>query len=256
MKAVKCHQAGFSILSLMIASVIGIFIMGGAGKVYIDSKHTFNARSSVAAAVENYRFALLDMRRALVMAGRGIPASENGNLATGPFPGTAADGAMDSDSDTGSSVVAVRYASGPAPCGLTGDIIASTTVRFYVDADENLICEAQTGPQLYAQPLVSGITQMRALYGVDTDADGIANQYIRTSLVDASSLWANVVSVRIGIIAGSGEGQDLPTIYQPATVEPLDLLGEDFTPTETNRTYKSASTTIAFRNLNQTMNRQ
>ncbi|MEJ2622558.1 MAG: PilW family protein [Candidatus Thiodiazotropha sp.] len=252
MKSAKRNQSGFSILSLMIASVIGIFIMAGAGKVYIDSKHTFNARSSVAAAVENYRFAMLDMRRSLVMAGRGIASSLNGTV-NGPFPGVAADGAVDSDGDTGSSVVAVRYASGPAPCGLSGEITTPTIVRFYVDADENLVCEARTPDHpVYAQPLVSGIVQMRALYGVDTDTDGIANQYVRTSIVDGSNLWVNVVSVRIGIIASSGEGQELPAIYQPATAEPLDLLGEDFTPTETNRTYKSASTTIAFRNLDTT----
>ncbi|MEW8079372.1 MAG: prepilin-type N-terminal cleavage/methylation domain-containing protein, partial [Candidatus Thiodiazotropha endolucinida] len=32
-------QAGFSIVSLMIASAIGLFLIGGAGKVYVDSKN-------------------------------------------------------------------------------------------------------------------------------------------------------------------------------------------------------------------------
>ncbi|MES9939364.1 MAG: PilW family protein [Candidatus Thiodiazotropha sp. 6PLUC2] len=253
MKATPGNQSGFSIVSLMIASAIGIFLIGGAGKVYVDSKNTFNARSSVAAAVENYRFALLDMRRALVMAGRGILASQNGNLATGPFPGVATDGAEDTDSN-GSSVVAVRYASGPAPCGISGDVTATITVRFLVDDDGNLVCNVPE--QDYSQPLVSGIAQMRALYGVDTDADGVANQYLRTNVVDDGGLWINVVSIRIGLVTGSGEGQDLPVAYRPATPEPKNMLGDEYTPTDTSKAYKSASTTIAFRNLNQTMNRQ
>ncbi|MES9850931.1 MAG: PilW family protein [Candidatus Thiodiazotropha sp. L084R] len=253
MKATKGNQSGFSILSLMIASAIGVFLIGGAGKVYIDSKNTFNARSSVAAAVENYRFAILDMRRALVMAGRGILASQNGNLITGPFPGVAADGAVDIDAN-GSSVVAVRYAAGPAPCGISGDIATTITVRFLVDNDGNLVCNVPE--QDYSQPLVSGIAQMRALYGIDTDADGIANQYLSTSVVDDNGLWVNVVSVRIGLVTGSGEGQDLPAVYRPATPEPKNLLGDEYTPADTNNAYKSASTTITFRNLNQSMNRQ
>jgi type IV pilus assembly protein PilW len=257
MKAAKVKQSGFSLVSMMIASAIGIFLIGGAGKVYVDSKNTFNARSSVAAAVENYRFALQDMRRALVMAGRGIPASQNGDLTSGPFPGVA-NGAVDSDGgNTGSSVVAVRYASGPAPCGLSGDVTTTITVLFSVDADGDLVCSVEApSTATYSQPLVSGIAQMRVLYGVDSDADGIANRYLTTSVVDDGNLWINVVSARIGLITSSGEGQDLPVAYRPATPEEKDMLGDTFETTDTSKAYKSASATIAFRNLNQTMNRQ
>ncbi|MEW8497517.1 MAG: hypothetical protein AB2699_03345, partial [Candidatus Thiodiazotropha taylori] len=145
------RQSGVSLISLMIASAIGFFIIGGAGKVYVDSKNTFNARSAIAAATENYRFAFQDMRRVLVMAGRGIipendsdttySTTDNG-LRTFPEIGT--DGIQDIDAN-GSSVVAVRYASGPAPCGLAGtlggDAADTITVRFYLNTDGDLICE-------------------------------------------------------------------------------------------------------------------
>jgi type IV pilus assembly protein PilW len=253
MIVVKGKQSGFSLVSLMVASAIGLFLIGGAGKVYVDSKNTFNARSALAAATENYRFAVQDMRRALVMAGRGIPAAMNGNLAGGPFPGIGTDGATDTDGN-GSSVIAVRYASGPAPCGLSGNVAATITVRFFVDNDGNLVCDVPE--ESYQQPLVSGIAQMRALYGIDTDADGVANQYLRTSVVDTGNLWINVVSVRIGIIAGSGDDQELPEAYRPDTPDPRNMLGDVYTPSDSGHAYKSASTTISFRNLNQTMNRQ
>ncbi|MES9930046.1 MAG: hypothetical protein ABW158_18190, partial [Candidatus Thiodiazotropha sp. 6PDIVS] len=169
MNSSKRRQAGLSLVSVMIASIIGIFIVGGAAKVYVDSKNTFNARSAVAAATENYRFALQDMRRAVVMAGRSIiPENDDTTAYDQPdnglrtFPAIAVDGIQDIDAN-GSSVVAVRYASGPAPCGLGGTLdgaVGSTiTVRFYVDNDGNLVCEVPE--QNYAQPLVSGIAQMR-----------------------------------------------------------------------------------------------
>ncbi|MET0068207.1 MAG: PilW family protein [Candidatus Thiodiazotropha sp.] len=258
------HQAGFSIISLMIASAIGIFLIGGAAKVYVDSKNSFTVRSSFAAATENYRFAFQDMRRVLVMAGRSIlpsnddmtsySTSDNG-LRT--FPGLGADGILDADAN-GSSRVAVRYASGPAPCGMAGtlggDVVDTITAMFYVDADKNLVCEVPE--ENYSQPLVSGIERMRALYGVDTDGDGVANQYLTASLVDSSALWVNVVAIRIGIVTSPGDDRELPYNYRPSSPTPMDVLGDTFTPTDTEIPYKAANVTIQFRNLHQAINRQ
>ncbi|MCU7862326.1 MAG: hypothetical protein KZQ86_21430, partial [Candidatus Thiodiazotropha sp. (ex Lucinoma kastoroae)] len=126
----KQQQTGFSIVSLMIASAIGIFLIGGVGKVYIDSKNTFNARTAVAAATENYRYAFQDMRRVLVMAGRGVSASDDGadaygvsvidnGLRTFPAVNGIPDGIVSGANATGSpwnplpedsSIIAVRYA--------------------------------------------------------------------------------------------------------------------------------------------------
>ncbi|MEW8342209.1 MAG: PilW family protein [Candidatus Thiodiazotropha taylori] len=258
------RQAGVSLLSLMIASAIGFFIIGGAGKVYVDSKNTFNARSAIAAATENYRFAFQDMRRVLVMAGRGIlPENDNdttyGTTDNGlrTFPAIGTDGIQDIDAN-GSSVVAVRYASGPAPCGLAGtlggDVADTITVRFYLNADGELICEVPE--QNYAQALVSGIARMRALYGIDTDGNGLANQYFTATAGEDEARWGNVGAIRIGLVAGSGEGQELPEIYRPATAEEMDVMGAPFTPTETSKAYKSSSTTITLRNLRTGINRQ
>ncbi|MCG8052258.1 MAG: PilW family protein [Candidatus Thiodiazotropha endolucinida] len=258
-------QSGVSLISLMIASVIGIFVIGGAGKVYVDSKNTFNARSAVAAATENYRFAFQDMRRVIVMAGRGILpendsdtvyADTDNDLRT--FPAIGTDGILDIDPTTQSSIIAIRYSSGPAPCGLTGtltgDVAETITARFYIDLDGNLICEVPERD--YAQALVSGIARMRALYGIDTDGDGLANQYLTATLVDDGALWVNVVAIRVGIVAGSGEGQELPAAFRPETPEEMDVMGSTFTPTETSRAYKSSSTTITLRNLRNGINRQ
>ncbi|MCU7906843.1 MAG: PilW family protein [Candidatus Thiodiazotropha sp. (ex Epidulcina cf. delphinae)] len=264
MNGIQRIQGGFSILSLMIASAIGIFLLGGAGKVYVDSKNTFNARSAVAAATENYRFAFQDLRRTLVMAGRSIsPADDDDNaysandngLRTFPAVSGTDDGLGITDIDgNGSSIIAVRYAAGPAPCGLAGPWDGTLTARFLVSDQGDLVCHVPERD--HRQPLVSGIARMRALYGVDTGGDGVANQYLSAKAVDTAIGWVNVVAIRIGLVVGSGDGQELPGVYRPSTEETLDLLGSGYQVPDTIHAYKSVSTTIALRNLHQTMNRQ
>jgi type IV pilus assembly protein PilW len=50
------------------------------------------------------------------------------------------------------------------------------------------------------QEIVEGIENMRILYGVDKDADGIPNVYLKPDAV-VSTDWKNVVSIRVGILA-------------------------------------------------------
>jgi type IV pilus assembly protein PilW len=273
----KRYQTGFSIISSMIASAIGIFIIGGAIKVYVESKNTFIARSAIAASTENYRFAFQDMRRTLVMAGRGIPLSDDGDAAytketdngkrTFPAVDVKEDpdgivsgstyvvkGSTWSPNPEDSSIVAVRYASGPAPCGLSDDIFDGgvITVRFLVNEEGELLCQAyKDSTQLTSQPIVSGVAQMRVLYGIDKRDDtsvGAAKRYLTADKIDTSE-WPTIASIRIGLVVKSGDGMELPYSLRPSKAETFDLLGTRYTAPDTNYVYKSASTTISLRNL-------
>lgn len=230
---------GFSLLSLMIATVIGMFIMGAAGKVYVDSKSTFNVRTAVSAATENGRFALSDMRRTLVMAGRGIPASQKA------FPSVETGGIEDGGSD--SDIVGVKYAFGSS-CG--GDISAITTIRFKVE-DNTLTCE-KGGTDF---PLVSGVHLMRVLYGVNDTVDGFANRYLTASVVESENKWGNVVSLRIGLVVSS-DNDELPASMRGSTEQTLDVLGQSYTVPDADHIYQVVSTTLSFRNLNTVVQRQ
>ncbi|MEW8460323.1 MAG: PilW family protein [Candidatus Thiodiazotropha endolucinida] len=215
------RQAGFSIISLMIASAIGLFLIGGAGKIYLDSKDAFTARSAAATAAESSRFALQDLRRYLVMAGRGIieqddspdaySATDN-NLRTYPAVdpdnsvASATTGIIDQDID-GNSAVAVRYAVGPPPCG-EGDRIDTGSAE-----------------------------------------DQIANQYLTATEVDNAGLWISVVSIRIGLVISS-DTQELPNAYQPHDVERMNVLGMEVFAPDTSHAYKAVNATISLRNLN------
>jgi type IV pilus assembly protein PilW len=265
MITIRKKQAGFSIISLLIASSIGIFLISGAGKVYVDSKSSFNARTAISVAAESSRFAIQDLRRTLVMAGRSINeeddsptsyASPDNGFRT--FPATGSDdGIVDIDGN-GSSAIAIRYAGGPAPCGqagtLDGERASTRTARFYIDDDSNLVCRVVETD--FIQPLVPGIIAMRALYGVDTIGDDIANQYLTATEVTNANRWINVVSIRIGIITSSGDGAELPKKFRPNTAEELDLLGMIYTAPDTEHHYKSSSTTISLRNLHSSVQKQ
>lgn len=277
------YNRGFSLLSLMIASVIGIFIISAAGKVYVDSKQTFNARTAMSAATENGRFAIDDLRRTLVMTGRGIAAGEDENDTDRPLAHIDADvGIYDAGGDAdGSDIIAVRYRMGPSCAGYidisTVNDVGRTvpdiespaaTVRFLVE-DDNLVCQADTdgdGDFEFNQPLVSGIKQMRVLYGIDDNsADGYANRYLTASMVDDTTVnppppgrtenWVRVVSLRIGLIASS-DTFEIPSDLQPQSPQTLDLLGMEYTAPDKDHFYRSFSTTISLRNLNATVQRQ
>jgi len=294
------NQKGFSLISLLIATVIGIFIMGAAGKVYVDSKMTFNARSALSATMENGRFAIDDMRRTLVMAGRGIVAGEDerdSRRALAPIDTTSGysnTGIHDAGTDaSGSDIISVRYRIGPS-CGGDIDISKSdpdsgrkvpdvsklpATVRLWVDntdkngdgnPDDELVCEIfnidGAGTKFGPQPLVSGIKQMRVLYGLDDNtADGYANRYLTASQVEDATVnppppgrtenWVRVVSLRIGLIASS-DTAEIPASLQPDDAQELDLLGMDYTAPDKEHFFRTFSTTLSLRNLNATVQRQ
>ncbi|NOQ79555.1 MAG: hypothetical protein GQ546_09165 [Gammaproteobacteria bacterium] len=258
---------GFSLVSLMVASAIGIFLVSGVMKIYLDSKNSFNFRTSVASAHENARFAIQDLQRTLTMAGWGVDAGDdspqsykNNDNGKRTFPAvennksssSSTAGIVDID-DQGSSIIAVRLAKGQKPCGVAEGASATTKVRFYINSNNELVCDAGT-----AQPIISGIVKMRALYGVETDtgssSDGMANNFLTASEVDSQNKWANVVSIRIGLIVSSD--QTIPATFRPDNIEAKDLLGDVVTLPDKDHFFKSVNTTIAFRNLHASVKRQ
>ena len=271
------YNRGISLISLLVATAIGIFIVGAAGKTYVDSKMAFQARSAVSAVTENGRFALDDMRRTVVMAGRAVKAgddspqsyntSDNGKRT---FPAIGTSGIRDKDAND-NSVIAIRYGLGPSCGGYIGTpsnppgVLEPTpqeppaTVRFLVNDEKELLCEADTngdGSFDVNEPLVSGIEKMRALYGVDDDADGYANRYLTATEVQNENVWVNVVSIRVGLVASSGSAYELPDTMQPQSAQTLSLLGLDYTAPDTKEIYRAVSATISLRNLNTVVQRQ
>lgn len=98
------------------------------------------------------------------------------------------------------------------------------------------------------QELVPDVANMQILYGLDTDGDGIANQYVAAGDI-ANWATADIVSVRIALLIASDKN------VVPATaLTPIDVDSVAVTPppnpgaTTTQRMYKVFIETVAVRN--------
>ena len=276
MNILRSRQKGISLISLMIATVIGIFLIGAIAKIYLDSKTSFKTRNVVAEVAENQRFALDDMRRILVMAGRGVLAIEDQFANRRPFPEIESGGIVDGGS-INSDTIAIRYRRGPS-CGAYQDVDTGdrpSMVRFYITDNsgdgtaDDLVCELTTyggSASTTTRTLVSGTTMLKALYGVDDDADGYADRYLTASQIGTSSSpvipipagkntpWAKVVSIRIGLMTGSDT--ELPKSARKPSPQALSIFGMPVTEPDTTHLYRVTTTTLALRNLNPVIQRQ
>ena len=97
---------------------------------------------------------------------------------------------------------------------------------------------------LQNQELIEGVEDMQILYGVDNNADSIANSYVNASGVAAAGGWGNVVSVKIALL--------IRTVSEEQTNEidtaTYDLLGTVINPTDDRRRRRVYSTTDEIRN--------
>lgn len=143
--------------------------------------------------------------------------------------------------DTGGSVSPGNSTEDLGACyAENGELAQIATRTFYVRTN------VSGQPALYikngvhfAEELVEGVENMQILYGVDTDSDGAANQFIRANSV---SDWLRVVSIRISLLLQSIEDNITATpqtyLFNGATVTPDD-----------RRLRRVYTTTIALRNM-------
>jgi hypothetical protein len=238
------HNQGLTLISLLISTALGIFIMAAAGQVYINSQAAYGLRNSVSAVSENGRYALADIRRTLVMTGRDISAGQTA------FSPVNAGGIVDAGTSTSASdTIAVRYAVGSS---CAGDVTGFSTIRIKVVAD-TLTCELN-GADV---PLVSGVHLMRVLYGV-MDApltNSSANRYLTAAAVENEGVWGDVVAMRVGLIVSS-DNETIPTHMRDSSASAITLLGMSFTPPDTSHLYRAVTTTVVLRNLNPIISRQ
>jgi len=105
---------------------------------------------------------------------------------------------------------------------------------YYVDSNNHAgdgiptlkMAELSTANTFTITPLVEGIEYMQIDYGIDNNADGMPDgAYVSCSACTATD-WANVVSVKINIIARNLETS---TSYTDATIYNLGTAGS-FTP--------------------------
>jgi len=111
------------------------------------------------------------------------------------------------------------------------------TRALYFQEDEN--SDGSSNPLA----LIEGVDGMQILYGVTSNTDTSANQYLTAAQVDAAGSWGNVVNVRIALLVASLN----PTVKSLNT-NVYSLLGVNYGPFNDLYQRRVFTTTITLRN--------
>ena len=225
-------QAGLSLVELMVTLVLSLFIMLVSTAFYVNNKTTYRFIDSSTDVQENGRYAIHFLRESIANAG--FPMIDE---SFDSFPTAAAERPIDGAGNT-SDRISVSYQSQLDCLGAPVPVVAGaqiTTSVFAVDGANNLTCNNVQ--------LIPGVENIQVEYGVDTDADGIPNNYQNATQVQTGSTWANVVVVRLAVLVTS----QIP-VRDQASQETYQLLGVSHTAANDRLHRRVFTTTIPLRN--------
>jgi type IV pilus assembly protein PilW len=199
-------QRGFTLVELMIALLVGIFIAGGLMILVQDNKRTFTSQNQLAQLQDEERLAMTMMTDVIQAAGyfpnptlntatSVLPAS--GSMAAGqPFTG------LYSATAPGDTIT-VRYATnsgdGILNCNgtsnTTGAVATYTNVFSVVTTGGigQLVCTLNGT----AYPLVNHVTNLSILYGINSTGTSNNVDTYKTAAQMATADWNNIISVQV-----------------------------------------------------------
>lgn len=218
-------QHGLTLVELMISIAIGLILITGMVQILASSKMTYLANEGLTRIQENGRLSIDLLTRHIRMTGyRNDPRYDETRSfvdfgGVQPLSGTDGGGLV-SDSIT------IRYYS-DADCtgtilGASPDVIAGLNGAAVTTNTYNLQTETDRRSALYCNDieLVDGVENMQILYGLDTDANGSVNTFLRADELSAAT-WPAVVSVRLALLVATDE--ELTSSYDTNQRNMLDI---------------------------------
>jgi len=175
----KPYQTGMTLIEIMIALLIGAFLLGGVLQIFIGSKQTYRMQENLSRLQENGRFALDFLAKDIRMAGY-----RECLTFTVPTPITGANNTGLNTSDT----ITIQLSTGA--CGANVLSTITYSVQTGASGQPALFKNDGTG----AQELVEGIENMQILYGADTNANYTPDYYVSAL---TAGLMSQVVSIRL-----------------------------------------------------------
>jgi len=227
-------KQGYSLIELMVAMLIGLFLIAAMLTIYLGSKKSYAAQQEFLTLEDTGRNALYELTRIIQHAGyrtanlypigsyfittQPTAASCSGSGVNSTSSNIASVSAITTVSDgAGADTIGVVYigdsqlnedcsgATLPADCQI-GAAISSDSARIYssfdITTDANgvpaLTCHGSL--QAGALTLVKGVEKMQFLYGVDEDMDGQVDNYMNATMVSSESAWNHVINVQVAIL--------------------------------------------------------
>lgn len=204
------QQAGFSIVELMVAIAIGLFMLAGFIASFTGMSSAFAAQDGLSQLHDNERLALTVLTHTVRAAGY-FPDPLKATAATS-LPAATLAGVGDlaaGQGIVGTSVAApagetvtTRYVTGAGEAmtdclGRTNKTGAPLLITntYSVSADNELVCSLDG----VTTALVSKVKSLTVLYGTDVLASGGVDRYLDAEAVTAAGLWPQVRTVRIEV---------------------------------------------------------
>lgn len=271
-------QSGISLIEIMVAMVLGLFLAAGFFEIMNSSKQTYKAQSALAWLQADARFALQTIDEHLRLAGarsssisNRVDAFRNITLAApDDAPVQLTFGAaqfvtgIDDNSNNqdnvldGTDVIAIRYQQRPNVItrNCLGNIVDANTNAvdiYYINNNFELRC--RSGNQ--DQPLVNGVENLQILYGMASNYTP-GNPQVSCYL-DASTLGSGlgcsgldfnqVVSVRYGLLLHTA-GEDGKRLRTDDDTSTYSLPGAEVQVNDQtdHRLRRVFSTTVSLRN--------
>ncbi len=247
------QQQGLTLIEIMIALLIGAFLLGGVMEVFLKSRQTYRVQEALSRLQENGRFAMDFLARDIRMTDyRGC---QGGSLSTPKQPKSLYDTATRSINEALVGVNGAPNANSAmdAPDSITArwsengcnDVVTTPcSTDLNQECPENRAFDIRTANSVLnlarnTAALVEGVENMQILYGADTNNDGVPNYYVPAGTAGLDMTQVN--SVRVSLL--------LRTIDDNIASEPLAYTYNGATTTPTDRRIRRVFTsTIALRN--------
>lgn len=218
MEAVQGRQTGVTLVELMIAMLIGLFLLEGVLYIFQSSKSGARLIEAEATMHDNALFAIESLNHTIRMTGHNdydnVTSTYDPSLTYADIAipgGTNGDVIQGSEGASGAPDTIIVYFKGAADgttldC-LGGTVAAGTVVRntFSINANNELECAVGAQP---AQPLVSGVTDMQVTWGIDNDADGEADQFVSYASLNTATARDRIVALIIQLTLASSVGNE------------------------------------------------
>lgn len=220
------RQSGMSIVELMVAMLIALFLIGGLIQIFLGNREAFRTQQNLQRLQENARAAASNLAAVIANAGFHADPRDEADMIF-PASNRAIEGTGDGSGSADS--ITVRYQNDGSLRDCLGRVDGSpdapvmVTNEYSIDASGSLLCRTTSGAVTQTQPLLDGVDAMVIRYGVDSDGNDSVDQYLFASQL-ASGDWDRVKSVAVSLLLRSDED----VLPEPVSTT-YDLLGTSLT---------------------------
>lgn len=236
------RMAGFSLVELMVAMVLGLLITAAAISLFSTNQRTFALQQAMSEAQEQGQLAMRFIAQDLQFAGYmddEVSATDFPGIHTTTFLGmsASADGANGDNDRLTISHHGRRDCTGTS---LTPTAMTEVVNTYWVDDDGNLKCQGNLSTDDVI--LLQDVRSFQVLYGIDQtiDAMAFASQYVKPGDIGANE----VVAVKVAVLLE----KPLPSMEGSEEEQTFYLLDHEETVKDGRSLRRQFQSTVAIRN--------